>query len=867
MEKSKGNNNTIHEIKTNSSVITDPLKVLSEIESFYANLFKRNKDIKSTKEGIENFINNADFTKLSPDDSAKCDTTISIQELGAALIKMNSQSAPGSDGLTVSFYKFFWPKIKNIVFDSFNFSIERGELSTTQKRGIITVIHKGGDKNNLGNWRPISLLNTDYKLFTKIIALRIQSVMDTIINPMQKGFLKGRNISEIIRIIDDSLYAANQYNTPGLMVSIDFKKAFDSISKASIINSLQIFNFGPYITNMVSTLITNSESCVRNGGWHSSWFPCERGVRQGCCVSPYLFLMVAEILSIKLRNSEDIKGICICPVDKKLNKIIQYADDLSLFVKNETELESALKIIENFTLISGLELNRQKSIVLPIGGYQHNEDTSLDVKWLKPNECIKVLGIYFSGIKEASRIDLNWKPKIEKMMQIVNRWNKREISLYGRIILCKTFLLSQINYVMQSLSLPEQVLNEIDSIFFRFIWHKRGSKKRVFEKIKRKVLCLEVKQGGLKMISVKDQQNIYNIKWISKIVKQSDSQTAYLANLFFKNLGGVRYITKSALLKPGNILERAVGNLFWRNAACSWSVFHYHLRENFLSKQHILLQPLFINSNIQYKNSPLIFPFWIKNNVLFICDILNQRAVKTRNEFVSSLGNYAMLTFEHNALINALPAKWVAELHKINNRDIAYAQTKKWEFSDTENNILNMKNCEIRKSILKANNFTKHNESLWKRKLEVDITEYYDVAVNSTKESRLRLLHFKILHNIYPTNILLSKMKIKPSELCETCQVSDYIEHFFYECSLIQNFWKQVINFIRTKINFEISLNKNNILMGLSYREFPNYKRVTLDIINSIILIGKLCISKFRYGKIKNLYLIFEIEYSLRYNL
>ena len=113
-------------------------------------------------------------------------------------------------------------------------ALDKGELSTVQKRGIITVVHKGGDRNNLGNWRPISLLNTDYKIFSKVISLRIQKVMDILINNLQKGFLKGRNISELIRLIDDSLSTARQTSSPGLMVSIDFQKAFDSISKSAI---------------------------------------------------------------------------------------------------------------------------------------------------------------------------------------------------------------------------------------------------------------------------------------------------------------------------------------------------------------------------------------------------------------------------------------------------------------------------------------------------------------------------------------------------------------------------------------------------------------------------------------------------------
>ena len=178
---------------------------------------------------------------------------------------------------------------------------------------------------------------------------------------------------------------------------------------------------------------------------------------------------------------------------------------------------------------------------------------------------------------------------------------KREISLNGRIILLfKTFLLSQINYVIQSLALPEQVLTEIDSIFIKFIWQKRGSNKRVFEKIKRKVLCLDIKEGGLKIISVKDQQKVYNIKWISRVVKENDSPTAYFAYLFFENLRWINYITKSSLLKPEEIFDKDVKNWFWKNAACSWSSLHHSLRGDPISVQSInLSQPFFSNSSIQ----------------------------------------------------------------------------------------------------------------------------------------------------------------------------------------------------------------------------------------------------------------------------
>ena len=288
--------------------------------------------------------------------------------------------------------------------------------------------------------------------------------------------MKGRNISELIRLIDDSLFLARETNSPGILASIDFQKAFDSISKSAIINSLKTFNFGPKFIQIVSVLINGSQSCVSNGNWLPSWFPCDRGVRQGCCLSPYLFLLVVEILSIRLRHSNEIQGVSINKSNLKLSKALQYADDLSLFLKDESELEAAFSIIEKFGRISGLKLNKQKSIVLPFGGYVRKNFFSTNAKWCKSNEYVKILGIYFSGDIEASKIDLNWKTKLETMTRTVNKWKSRDISIYGKIILCKTFLLSKVNYAMQSFVLPDHVLNEIDRIMFKLIWRKRLSK-------------------------------------------------------------------------------------------------------------------------------------------------------------------------------------------------------------------------------------------------------------------------------------------------------------------------------------------------------------------------------------------------------
>ena len=375
-------------------------------------------------------------------------------------------------------------------------------------------------------------------------------------------------------------------------------------------------------------------------------------------------------------------------------------------------------------------------------------------------------------------------------------------------------------------------------------------------------MCLDVKQGGLKMISAQDQQQVFCIKWITRVAIKNNSPNAYLANMFLEKLGGTRYIVKSSLPNPESIFDTFIDNWFWKKAATAWSLLHFNIKK-LSSVDNILLQPIFLNCNIKYKNIPLVFPLWLKNNVLFVCDVIDNNCIN-KNVILQKIGNYAGFIFDHNALMNSLPKDWFANIRVISNEDVEISVERKWEISETENKIFQMKNSDLRNCILNYNTFTKPNEALWKRKLDVDISENYAIASKATKESRLRLLHFKILHNIYPTNIILHKMKIKSSILCDHCHVPDYIEHFFCDCSLVCNFWRHISNFIKAKTSIDICLNRKHILFGLVHSHFAHIKREVFDYINHIILIGKLSISKFKYGKTKNMYLIFETELDIR---
>ena len=157
------------------------------------------------------FCDQLDIPQLTTEQQTSCEGKVSSEEAGYALSTMENDSAPGTDGLTASFYKFFWKEIKHLITESFNEDFNC--LSVSQRRAIITLIHKGKDlpKDQLGNWRPISLTNVDYKILTKSLALRLQNVIKSVVLDDQVVYIKGRNISTIIRFIDDVVELLPKY--------------------------------------------------------------------------------------------------------------------------------------------------------------------------------------------------------------------------------------------------------------------------------------------------------------------------------------------------------------------------------------------------------------------------------------------------------------------------------------------------------------------------------------------------------------------------------------------------------------------------------------------------------------------------------
>ena len=338
---------------------------LNLVKQFYADLFK-SRDDQIDNIDLETMLEKTDIAKLSRKEATALEGPLTIDELGIALKKMKNNKTPGIDGFPSEFFKVFWVKLKYLVLNALNHCYEKGMLSISMRQTIINCIPKGDKaRDNIKNWRPISLLSVLYKLASSAIAARMNTVLNKLISQDQTGFVKGRYIGETTRLIYDIMHYTEVKELDGLLMLIDFEKAFDSISWKFMYNTLTFFGFGTSFIHWIKMFNNNIKACVLQAGVKSDFISIERGCKQGDPIAAYLFILCGQILNYLIKKNKKINGIY---VDEIEIKITQFADDTTLILDgSQSSLQAALNTIEIFGSFSGLKINTNKTKLVWIG--------------------------------------------------------------------------------------------------------------------------------------------------------------------------------------------------------------------------------------------------------------------------------------------------------------------------------------------------------------------------------------------------------------------------------------------------------------------------------------------------------------------
>ena len=792
-------------------------EIMNEQKCFYERLYTTRNPNMDEKSIDAFFPKNKNINTLSERESESLEADISQNECFNVLKNMKKGKSPGSDGFTVEFYLYFWNILKNFMIKSFQDSFNNELLSNSQRLGVITCLPKPGkSKEYMKNWRPISLLNVDYKILSGVISARIKQYLDKLISNCQKGFVSGRQIGECTRLVSDIISELKNRKQTGLILLIDFEKAFDSLEWSFVDKTLSYFNFGTNIRKWVNLFYTEIESFVINNGHCGERFNLSRGVRQGDPLSPYIFILATEIMANAFMNHKDIKGITI---DGSEFLISQLADDTTLFLEtNEQSFIKCMELLDIFAMISGLRINYTKTLAVKIGlddNFRYNI-LGKDIQWQSEGK-FTLLGIRYN-LDEDDFTKINFEQKIKEFNKCLNTWSSRLLTIYGKICIIKTIALPKLVHLFNSLPNPSaDVFKRLEKICFNFIWNG-GS-----EKIKRTTLINTYENGGLRVPNIELFCMAQKTVWVKKLL--DDMNFAKWKTLFLSKIEkhGGNYIWLCHDEQP-IFLNKL--NKFWKDVYTSWNSLTSHYPE--LDPR---VQPLFYNINIKVNNQTVFFEDWLAKGIRYINDILNDDGSFLTNQEFHQKYNINQ-PFKYISMVHSIPRNWKKRIKDIGE---TIAETK-------HNRIIKLKNLKKTSRSFYLDSLSKfatrnvNSESKWNQitDSEIDTKTWTNIYANPskvTKEFKLRMLQFKIIHRILPLNPWLFKCKLANNKNCTFCHINiETIEHIFSECIIVQNIWLRLYDWLKIK-----PFSKNEILLGNNEEEHG---------IENIKLIIKNCIYK-----------------------
>jgi len=496
--------------------ITDQKIIQEKIQEYY-------KDLLNSAPHTLNDSWLRDLPTLRPESKGKLEREVTLAELEKSLFSMQQGKSPGNDGLTVGFLRTFWPQLKEAMWRAMQHSIAEGILSPSQQQSVIRLIlKKGKDPKRLEGWRPISLMNNDVKILSAALAARLRPLLPEITSVEQGAFIEDRVVHEGVRLVDQVIQTLESQGSAGRILAVDLRKAFDTVEHDYLLKVMDAMGIGPYFTGLIRTLYRGATSSVLNNGTATGRFVLSRSCRQGDPISPFLFLLAIEPLLIALKSNLD--GV---KTRGGTAKIAAFADDITVFLGGSDDVGNVLGIVDRFSEVSGLKINRDKSELMSFGSSQAHGTRIQDVNWFRITGVILGKSAYKGTIEK-----LNFEPAVAKVQNKLNLWKIRHLTVVGRVIAAKAHGLSQVQFLASCIPVPEWCTKQLGSIIYRFIW--KGP-----DKITRLKAAKAWAEGGVTMPLLDNLFAAASIHWFRRVQNNPNRLWAKNITAQFLHIGGL----------------------------------------------------------------------------------------------------------------------------------------------------------------------------------------------------------------------------------------------------------------------------------------------------------------------------------------
>ncbi|XP_051811827.1 LINE-1 reverse transcriptase homolog isoform X1 [Acanthochromis polyacanthus] len=835
LERQQGNKNTINKLNINGSVMDNPAKLAEYCSQFYSSLYSSTFCQQTAYTFFQSF---PAPEQLSQVDKELCDKNITLKEVEDAINLLKLNKSPGNDGLTSEFYKRFSASLCPFLLKVFEESIDRESLPATLTQGLITLIPKAKkDPLFLDNWRPISLLNNDYKIMASIFASRVKIVLPKIIDECQSGFMRDRHISNNIRLVLDILDYSDLVQDQSLILFLDFYKAFDSLEHGFMLSAIEKYGFGGFFQSALRTLYSNANSSIKLSHGTTPRFPLNRGVRQGCPLSPYIFLIAVQFLNLQVKNSS-LKGVSIA---KNEIKISQLADDTVLFLKDDSQVPVAINVIQSFSKASGLKLNVNKCVLLPVKNCFKNLICDIPVK-----DSVVYLGVTIT--KDLSkRNNENFTPMMEKTQVVFNRWLQRDLSLAGRVLLSKAEGLSRLTYAAQVLDVEPSVCKKVDQVLTNFVWKNKT------HYVKKSVVLNPLDKGGLGLIDFASLNNTFKINWIRQHLANPTSIWNFIPHFVFSQIGGLKLI----LLCSYSIQKIPIKlSSFHKQVLLSWTLIFKH---NFSPHKSYIWN----NQHIVFKNKSLYLENWCGNGILLISQLFNESGLLySYSEFLERY-KVPVPPREYAIVFDAIPSG-LRMLCKCSNFKPPVVvspcdPTKTYVGKICFSMLSSGRNGRIR--ALFQENITSAPAAIahWAKSVpDVQWKYTWTLPQRFFLTNKVKEISYRILHRFYSVKHFLVRFKKDIDTMCAFCGGSpETLAHLFWSCPATKRFWNDVNILITSKVSASFSLYFKYILFGF---QTDKVSQRGPFIINLLILLAKFHIHKMKYANSTPSFVVFKKE-------
>jgi hypothetical protein len=383
---------------------------------------------------------------------------------------MSADRAPGPDGIIGAFYQRAWPVIKgDIMRGLMKLGVGDGRGFARLNREIITLIPKKMGAAEIGDYRPISLVHSFSKLFSKVLANRLQRRLGDIISPNQSAFVKGRCLHDNFILARQVARRINQRRCPGVLLKLDISRAFDSISWSFLFEALRHMGFGELFLKWLSLLLYMANTKITVNGVLGARIHHARGLRQGDPTSPMLFVAGMEVLTCLMVKAEEDMIFKSLPGIKPLQRISIFADDVVLFIRREVnELIATKEILRIFGGASGLKVNYSKTTATLIRGSEELEERVKACLGCNIAKFpIKYLGLPLA-LRPLTRAE--WQPWLDGVTHFLPPWQRGMIARASRLILIRSVISARPIHQILVAGPPDWLLEEIAKTLRGFFW-------------------------------------------------------------------------------------------------------------------------------------------------------------------------------------------------------------------------------------------------------------------------------------------------------------------------------------------------------------------------------------------------------------